>query len=122
MHYSTTIFCPFGYQRGAKLPEEFPHSFRFEITFPPDHPVFAGHFPEEPVVPGALLLARVAAGIQASGQYAVAGVSSARFTQRIKPGQTVVVDCRISDSGNARFQCTVTGHMVARGVFDVTAG
>ena len=55
---------------------------------PQDHPVFVGHFPEHPVVPGALLL-QVAIAMWQEQNADPAGswqVQSAKFLQACGPG------------------------------------
>ena len=55
------------------------------------HPAFAGHFPGRPIMPGALLLARVAAAAQRSFG-AVRAVPTARFIAPLRPGERFEVE------------------------------
>lgn len=63
-----------------------------EVVFAADHPVFAGHFPGHPIVPGALLLAE---GLQALARAgALCGpctVSNAKFLSPVRPGERVLI-------------------------------
>jgi len=69
-----------------------------EYDVPMDLPVFAGHFPQEPIMPGVLILEMLAQ----SGAVAVlaeeacrgkvvylAAVESARFRRPVRPGDTI---------------------------------
>lgn len=59
-----------------------------EQTIAPDHPVFAGHFPAHPVVPGALLLDWACHSLGA-GQSAAS--REARFPRSCGPGSRLVL-------------------------------
>lgn len=68
-----------------------------------DHPAVAGHFPGNPIMPGAVVLQAVVRAIGATrpGQRCV-GVSSAKFLAPVRPGDTL--DLRWDDAGcEARF-------------------
>lgn len=60
------------------------------MAIAPDHPVFAGHFPGHPIVPGALLLAEALQALDRAG-IATNGcdISSAKFLSPVGPGETV---------------------------------
>lgn len=72
-------------------------------TFMPDEPYFSGHFPGNPIVPGAVLIecmaqacrlllnvrmARVVSGY-------LVGVETAKFLSLVRPLQTVTFNCRL---------------------------
>ncbi len=72
------------------------------ITY--DEPQFAGHFPQEPVMPGVLMieaLAQVGAVAILSveenrGKTAYfAGINNAKFKQKIVPGDRIRLECEI---------------------------
>jgi 3-hydroxymyristoyl/3-hydroxydecanoyl-(acyl carrier protein) dehydratase len=77
----------------------------------PDHPACAGHFPGNPIVPGAWMLAEVAREIAAaSGQETAAvTVKSAKFLHPVRPGDSVEIEYTISARHEIRFQCAVAG-------------
>lgn len=74
-------------------------------AFTADEAYFMGHFPDDPIVPGVILLEFVAqtanvllshrAGRQVSGY--LVGVDEARFNRTVRPGQTVVAEVRLDD-------------------------
>ena len=76
---------------------------RFEL--PTGHPVFVGHFPGRPVVPGALLLdevVRLAQGLSGDLRWYC---SSVKFLAPALPGQPLTVELRAaSDSGPLTFR------------------
>jgi 3-hydroxymyristoyl/3-hydroxydecanoyl-(acyl carrier protein) dehydratase len=71
------------------------------LTFPADHPAFPGHFPGDPMVPGALLLDEALAAVCAARglAYESLRVGSAKFLRPVRPGQEVVVRWRDSGPG-----------------------
>lgn len=59
-----------------------------------DHPSFVGHFPGNPILPGAILLLRLQA--LAEDDYAgwrLTKVNSVKFLSPILPGETLEVNC-----------------------------
>ena len=90
-----------------------------ELDVDPSWPVFRGHFPGHPVMPGVLQLEALAqtAGIALLGTPACAGklgflakVDGARFRRQVLPGEVLVLEARILKA-NAR---TAKAHVVAR--------
>lgn len=71
-----------------------------------DHPAFAGHFPGQPLMPGALLLAEVLEAVH--GVPALAArlgteptLAAAKFLAPVRPGSTLVIDL-VPETGAAR--------------------
>lgn len=91
-----------------------------ELTFqfPADHPCGAGHFPGNPIIPGALLLAEALARIAADLSIPDAGwhVKSAKFPQPARPGDVVLASYSLTPGGEIRFECTVSGNRVLSGI------
>jgi 3-hydroxyacyl-[acyl-carrier-protein] dehydratase len=86
------------------------------LRIAPDHPAFAGHFPGNPILPGAWLLAEVVREITAAaGAAAPCSIKSAKFFRPVRPGDSVEIEYTQSLQ-EVRFQCTVAGAKVMAGV------
>lgn len=88
-----------------------------ERLFPSDHLAARGHFPGNPIIPGAVLLDEALRAIAAE---IGAGVSpccirSAKFLAPVRPGERVAIEFDRTQAGNVRFACTVNGKAVLRG-------
>jgi 3-hydroxyacyl-[acyl-carrier-protein] dehydratase len=91
------------------------------LQFAINHPCGAGHFPGNPIIPGALLLDEVLsciAGSLVNNDLAPNGtwqVKSAKFPQPVRPGDTVHINYTQTSNGEIRFVCTVSNHKVGSG-------
>ncbi|MDP1635418.1 MAG: hypothetical protein Q8L69_12145 [Gallionellaceae bacterium] len=87
------------------------------LQFPADHPTGAGHFPGNPIIPGALLLADVLRCIeQAEGvRYVSCNVRNAKFLHPARPGDKLEIDHARTATGSIEFTCTVAGNKVLTG-------
>lgn len=77
-----------------------------EVRFAIDHPTAAGHFPGNPIIPGAVLLDEVLqamAGTDGGRERSV--IRSAKFLQPVRPGDAVVIRWEPDPNGHARFEC-----------------
>ena len=74
-------------------------SVAFEFRFSANDPVFAGHFPGHPILPGVfqLELARGAAELALGGKLSVREISKAKFQRPILPDELVRVDLKFSE-------------------------
>lgn len=86
-----------------------------QLSFPADHPAFPGHFPGDPMVPGALLLDEALAIIcRARGlSYASLHVDSAKFLHPVRPGQELTVRWRDVGPGRLDLSLLAAGRPVA---------
>ncbi len=89
----------------------------------PDHPMLPGHFPGDPIVPGAWLLSQVlidaAEWLARSAPGAVvAGVRSVKFLQPVRPGQTYTIDFA-AGSGTVKFTILLGDARCASGVLEL---
>ncbi len=138
----------------ARLPQEPP--FRFldrvvrhdppreaeaETTFPQGDPIFAGHLPGDPIVPGVIIIEALAqlsglvllaprgsdGGEGASGGGRVrgylAGVSRLRFFRRVGPGETLrlrsALDRQLGSAAQFAVSARVGDERVAEGTITV---
>lgn len=91
--------------------------------FAADHPAAAGHFPGNPIIPGAALLAEVLLAIEAAlGQEVLPGqVRAAKFFHPVRPGDAVSIDVSHAVPGVLRFECKVGATLVLSGSVEGSA-
>jgi 3-hydroxyacyl-[acyl-carrier-protein] dehydratase len=71
-----------------------------------DHPAAAGHFPGNPIVPGAVILDEVIAVIAAARSTETFEVVSAKFLSKVRPGERLVIRWDETQEGEIRFTCS----------------
>ena len=73
-----------------------------------DHPCREGHFPGNPIVPGAVLLDEMLATIESAiGRAPEAWpVDTAKFLHPVRPGEELQVDFEPTAADGVRFECT----------------
>ena len=88
-----------------------------ERLFALDHPAAAGHFPGNPIIPGALLLSETLRAIEqgltldlANGQPV-----SAKFLHPVRPGDNVRIEFSQSTAGKIKFTGAVGQNVVLTG-------
>lgn len=59
------------------------------LTIDPDHPAFAGHFPQRPVVPGVVLLDAGLRALAAGDEGATCTIGVAKFLSAVGPGEAL---------------------------------
>ena len=67
----------------------------FPIAIGPAHPALPGHFPGNPIVPGALLLDHLFAGLRAETGLGVRRLDQARFIAALLPGESARAHCSV---------------------------
>jgi 3-hydroxymyristoyl/3-hydroxydecanoyl-(acyl carrier protein) dehydratase/acyl-CoA synthetase (AMP-forming)/AMP-acid ligase II len=73
-----------------------------------DHPTAAGHFPGNPIIPGAVLLREIVMAISGADNAARChAIRFAKFHQPVQPGDTIVVSWTKDQSGEVRFSCSI---------------
>jgi 3-hydroxyacyl-[acyl-carrier-protein] dehydratase len=88
------------------------------IEVPRDHPSFAGHFPQFPVLPGAALLDAALQVIQRDRAIDLTQwhIVSAKFIDVVRPGDTLRLEHMVAGkSGLIRFTVRVADRTVASG-------
>ncbi len=63
-------------------------TWRETFTIGADHPALPGHFPGRPIVPGVVLLDRVAAALQRWRGQTIGGLPQVKFLAPLLPGET----------------------------------
>ena len=88
-----------------------------ERFFPPDHPATQGHFPGNPVIPGAMLLGEVLRAIEAELRVDLSScrVRAAKFLAPVRPGSRVAIEFSRTSAGAIRFACTHGDRTVLNG-------
>lgn len=79
-----------------------PHRVSDEVSF--GHPALPGHFPGNPVVPGAVLLARVVSAVKAAFDCGVAAIIAAKFHMPLKPAERFEIELGRVDDGEINFR------------------
>lgn len=93
-------------------------TFQTALRIDAAHPALVGHFPGHPVVPGVVLLERVAAACK-TWRGAGVGKLDAKFMQPLLPDEDAVIELR-EDGACLRFSVTRTdGTAVARGSMEI---
>jgi 3-hydroxyacyl-[acyl-carrier-protein] dehydratase len=87
-----------------------------------DHPTRNGHFPGNPIIPGALLLAEVLNTITRAEKMDLTSynIKSAKFQYPVRPGDSVDIAYSYSALHVIDFKCTVAGTVVMSGVISAT--
>lgn len=94
-----------------------------ECSFSLHHPAAEGHFPGNPIIPGAVLLSETLRAIEND---LGAGLSSfrikaAKFFSPTRPGDRVVIEFSGSVPGDIRFACAVLGKKVLAGQLECSS-
>jgi 3-hydroxyacyl-[acyl-carrier-protein] dehydratase len=91
-----------------------------EKTFSSDDPMFAGHFPGNPIVPGVILTEALAqvAGIAGSSDrgFLLSAIRAMKFPSPARPGQKIVLHARKSGGLGGLVQFSVVAQVEGRTV------
>jgi len=88
-----------------------------ERTFPSDHATAQGHFPGNPIIPGALLLSEALRAIETSlgKDLCPYQIRSAKFVRPVRPGERVSIAFSRRDEKRISFSCKVGAALVLAG-------
>jgi 3-hydroxymyristoyl/3-hydroxydecanoyl-(acyl carrier protein) dehydratase len=78
-----------------------------------DHPSLPGHFPGDPIVPGVVLLDRIAAAIERDGG-ALRRILSVKFLAPLRPGEQAALTLQ-RDGARVRFRIERDGVAILGG-------
>lgn len=81
-----------------------------------DHPAYAGHFPGQPILPGAVLLDAAQRLIEARHDLALSGLAVAKFHSPATPGEALTLDYTLSER-SASFDVRSDTRKIASGRF-----
>ena len=81
--------------------------YAVEKQFEVEHPTAAGHFPGNPIIPGAVLLDEVmqAVAARADGGIGPYEIRSAKFLRPVRPGDRVLIRWHARPDGEIKFEC-----------------
>ena len=77
-----------------------------EITFAADHPTAAGHFPGNPILPGALLLDAVLIAITGGKNPTGSSIRSVKFLRAVRPGSRLRIAWHMQGE-DVQFACSL---------------
>jgi 3-hydroxyacyl-[acyl-carrier-protein] dehydratase len=81
-----------------------------EISFASDHPTAAGHFPSNPIIPGAVLLDEVIGAIAGKAESdEPVMIRAAKFFRPVRPGEVMRLQWQALASGAFKFECHLPG-------------
>lgn len=86
------------------------------FSFESNHPVFAGHFPRRPIVPGVLLLDRTLREVESKTELALAGIPAAKFLSPAAPGEVLELEYEVAES-SVHFEIRCGIRRIASGRF-----
>ncbi|HXZ02369.1 MAG TPA: hypothetical protein VEI03_20405 [Stellaceae bacterium] len=75
-----------------------------EVRFGIDHPAAEGHFPGNPIIPGAVLLDEVLHAIAGEGGGRPAVIRAVKFLEPVRPGDVLLIRWQSRAPGETRFE------------------
>ena len=93
-------------------------SFEDVIFIGSDHPSLAGHFPDNPVVPGALVIDEIVAIVERHRQWRICGVARVKFHAPVPVDRDCDLHASREEDGKVVVACSVEGKPVLKAVFD----
>jgi 3-hydroxymyristoyl/3-hydroxydecanoyl-(acyl carrier protein) dehydratase len=88
-----------------------------ERFFGADHPASQGHFPGNPIIPGAVLLSEALRAIEEElgASLPRCQIRSAKFLHPVRPGDRIVIECSRNPDGEVKFTCKIGATLVLTG-------
>ena len=88
--------------------------FHSSFVIEPAHPSLPGHFPGDPVVPGVVLLDRVAAALEAGTGGIIGRIGAVKFLAPLRPGEAAALHIAC-EGERVRFRIERAGMPILRG-------
>ncbi|HEV8016827.1 MAG TPA: hypothetical protein VGP48_14910 [Stellaceae bacterium] len=88
-----------------------------DIRFAEDHPTAEGHFPGNPIIPGALLLDAVLLAVSGAQDAPSCKVRTVKFLRPVRPGDRLRIEWE-PKGGETHFSCVVpaSGEIAVTGI------
>jgi 3-hydroxyacyl-[acyl-carrier-protein] dehydratase len=98
-------------------------ALKLELLYAADHPAAQGHFPGNPIIPGAVLLSDAAHAVatRLALDLTRCQFSVAKFPSPARPGDRVTVEISHLAERGARFSGSVDGRIVLTGALTCAA-
>lgn len=93
---------------------------RETLSIPADHPSLPGHFPGEPIIPGAVLLDEIVSLAERRGGWIVEKIITMKFHKMLLPGARFTVELSAPAKDIVAFTCTVGEDLLAKGRFGIS--
>lgn len=90
------------------------------FTIAADHACLEGHFPEMPVVPGVVILDRVARAVACSHSAHMTRIVRCKFLAGLAPDTRCTVSLETLDGQRFAFVCRTQGELIAQGIVEWT--
>jgi len=92
------------------------NSYQLQTLIPEDHPSLNGHFPGNPVVPGVVVLERVAQALTSwQPELVIVEFPVVKFHQTLRPDQLFNIHLQQKADYKYSFECTCASQIIASG-------
>lgn len=93
---------------------------KFYFSIPEHHPVFEGHFPGQPIVPGVMLVDEVIHVLETQGEKRMKEggyIAITKFLSPVAPGEVLTISIDLNDDALITFGISTRDRMIAKGTF-----